>query len=773
MIASSKKFLQETESENKPTVDKLLKDVPFDKYYEWFEKKHVETAFVDGYSIKHTTKYSDGMMKRIYNARILKTIISPNIIHSSVIVCKLFDGKNNKETNFATIICEHISDLPETFKNMINPAQIIGKVAILYYSAFPSLISCDGEYRAGLTRYSELLSAKILYRDVWDEIEAYIIPAMNRRRWSIYPAYFHGRNTENNFELEKIIKTDLIVQTMFALCWFQTMYKEYLGYSETHMNASFREVFLKNSTIDLEFIEELVKKYQKTINDFYDLTSSLTHKIMGTTKYKNIPVGYKTIPLNVRELQNIGQIKHKPWKEHLIASLCNNLIINQIAPNFPITLDWFVINNTKKGLFDNKSQYEKLKHSELAKIILNLLREAQRGTYFATNDLVMRQTPSDSIKQWISTKFKRLNEKIKDPIEFSISEIIMSDISIGYPSEYVGKTVSDIINLIDKNKEYNNKLDKPFEQYHIFCKYMFEICYGLLAVNKKLGVIHGDFHLNNATIGPLYTKPETKSKVLYRIDESHSYLFENNKYFACVIDFSRAILNPENHEIFQDLSLPSTMKAINDYDSFENGEVSNLLNLYLQLFPNKMTNRDSLKVIFKNNISSVFKLMTAVDIYMFSMRLSALLNLQKYKVNKKCYELLDKIIKMSETFIATDINKIIQDPGYAKQVEADVFPMEAIIKKCFQEFLDHGDKKEIVSDYYNIENEMKYSLAKYDLYPDVFKYSRYYDDKGKEINISIINNAREKHIVTNEKRRMHGLEHLKFIALKTLENDVY
>jgi hypothetical protein len=536
---------------------------------------------------------------------------------------------------------------------------------------------------------------------------------------------------------------------------------------------------LANRVIDIEFLHQLIKKYgAEDVEMFKILTSHMVHNVFGG-KTRYVPLGYKMIPLNIREVQDPIRLKYKPWREFLISNRCNDLVINQIAPGFPIISDWFYIRNSKKGLFDNKSQYERLKHSELAKDILRTLYEAQRGTYFATSNVTGVNKSSEHIKQWISNKFRRLSEKINDPINYSIEEIIMSDITLSFSSEYVGRTIADTVSLIENSKAYDSIIGKPFSEngYSYLAKYVFEICYNLAALNIKLGVIHGDFHLNNATIGFLYNSDKEEYKVAYQINKDLTFIFPNNGYFSCIIDFSRGMIDPEQYESLSDLSLPPNYKLIKDYDKFTANETNNLLTLYLQLFPNKAKQKEELQVLFKNYYPAVFRLLTCIDLYMFSIRVIRLLKQVEFHVSKKSFDLFDKINKLSENFIATEMNHLLGNPDEkSAMILSDEYPIIQIIKKCFPEFIEGHifDSIGTITDFYSLENDLKYSLSKYDLFPEALQSTKYYAekkdgtgmDKDNIIDIPQMSAKRKAFRYEYEKQKKENLEIVKYMSIK-------
>lgn len=763
-----KKYTHNADNNLAYTRDKILADIPFDKHFEWYNKSY--TAQIPKLDFK--TNYLDGMLKRISAISTMKYLVMPNTSNGHVIVFNIYDINNRVEVNYATLFAESVKTLSDDIRKSLFKDQIIGDVALVYYSTSSSYISCDGEYRQVFNRYSDFMNTHTEIPDIMNDIIHYTTDIANKRRWTLHTRYFYGDDNFSYGELERTIKSNFIDQSMFAITWFLTLYNEYNNVTESHLNKLFKSIFLKHVKIDLEFIKELVKKYgTDAVETFKIRVSTMTHPILGSDQIRHVALGYKMIPLNLREIQDPLKIRYKPWREIFISNKCNDLIVNQIAPGFPIALDWFLIKKTTKGLFDNVSQYNRLKHSELARSILTMLYDARRNTHFATSTFDTEPITTEHVTQWISSKFKTLSNKIKEPINYAIEEIIMSDVALTYPSEFVGRTFADIIQLISKSKVYDEKIGRPFHNYEMFSKYMFEICYGLLCLNKHLGVIHGDLHLNNATIGHLYSSKSANNKVAYIID-NNNYIFPNNGYFSCIIDFSRSRINPEMHENINDLSLPDGFNIVGDYDKFETSEIESVLNLYIQLFPDKLKKKDILYILFKSRFNAVFKLLTCIDLYMFMFRLNTMLNSKKIPVNKKCMMLLNDIIQMSEKYITSDMNKLLNDESYETKILNTEFPIEQIIKKCFPDFIKQSSKTDIITDCYVLNNTFKKSISKYELFPDVLKVSKYIDKNGKEHNIDQINKIRKSKREDYEKNKLINLEQLKFMARKYLISDL-
>jgi hypothetical protein len=761
-------------------LKKIQMSIPMDKALEWYQDEYAKQWEYSPMPNLATAKIDKtaGSVLRMSNITTMKYAFNINTMNQTVVVMKLYDYNLKKETNYGTLFCEMIDDITPVRKNLYDTDAIIGKVVFTYYSASPSHISADGEYRSRYSSYRSLTMAKKEFSCIWDDLELYITNIKDNRNWSLYTNYFYpgeSNQKNKNMNIELAVKNEMISVTILIVSWFHTIYDEIMQMSKSHINPEFREIFLNYQKEDIIFIKSMITKYSAVVIDKFRANVSHTSKrFYDVDTY--MQCGYKMIPLNMREVQNPMKLMYKPWREYFVSSKINDLVINSVSPTFPITLDWFYIRNSRKGLYDNKSQHNRMKHSELAKDILHMLYDAQRSTYFASEDVIGINKTKKAVKSWINTKFKRLSDKIADPINYSMEEIITSDVTLSFASEYVGRTIADTLNLLQTSKNLDNILGYPLnvKGYDYFAKYIFDIAYGLLCCNKRLGIIHGDLHLNNATIGALYhLMPEQVAnknkinKVVYVVSNDHQYVFPNNGYFASVIDFSRCIVHPDDTEKFHDESLPRTQKLIDDANVFKNSEINALLNLYILLFPNKNRQRDELVVLFKNHFDAVFKLLTCIDLYMFTIRLMRMMSNLNIDVSNKTLNLVDKINRLAEEYIATDMNHLINESDvYSQKIIDSPFPIETIISKCFPEYNDGVVYKSIgiITDVYVLDNPLQYSVDRYRNFPVIFKNVKYYDKNG----ITEIKKVTEKRKANRdeyETQKLHNLDIVNHIAL--------
>lgn len=658
-----------------------------------------------------------------------------NTMNTVVVVMKLHDYKTNKQTNYGTVFCELLSDMTPYRRKTLDKSVIHGKVAFSFYSHMPSYTSCDGEYRSGFSSYQSLVEARNKFPMIWYDLDEKIAHIKTRRQWSLYANYFYPKleQEKRSSDVEFAVKNEMLSTIILIASWFHAIWGLYNKTMESHVNDDYVELFSVNKKEDIEWIKSLINKFGE------DRLEQFDSQMMSTKdEHASMSCGYKMVPLNMIEAQRPLDIRYSPWREWYICRSLGDLVINQISPGFPVLFDWFYIKNSRKGLYDNKSQYDRMKHSEMAKDILHVLYEAQRGTYFVSEAVEGIEKSQDSIKKWISKKFKKLNDEIGKSIDYGIGEIIMSEVTLAFVTEHVGSTFAESL-MMSKNKKLHSRMNMCFSSSgkgH-FAKYVFDVCYSLYCANSRMGVIHGDLHLNNATIARSNVKKEKQKKknkseeknnerqsghVLYVLDMDQ-YAFENTGHFGCLIDFSRGIINPMFLNKLHDESIPQSYQNIKDERKFREKEIKKLLNMYIRMFPNKEKIREELVVLLKKNFEAAFKLLTCMDIYMFVVRLERSSKRMNIDLGKESFILLRKISSMSEKFLNTDMSLLWEDKTYADKILNDEWPLRQIIKSAFAHYSSEYQHKSVdkITDVYIYDNPIKSSTSTWNKFPEYFK----------------------------------------------------
>lgn len=620
-----------------------------------------------------------------------------DILNTFVIVFKINSISNDIFANYAYI-----------FGNIIPRSNFENNINIQYYTVGPSLLSKDGEYRAGICTFDNYTQIYKIMPKLWQDVKDYVRKLYLKNNWQLSYKIFTMNTIKDQKKsaIDRIVSNHLLDHNFLALCWFKTVYEYYYKVIAQHIAENFSKIFTKNIN-DLKMFESLEKKYKNEIQLLY-LTSSQNFFNYSKKKYKVIPMGQKFIPINETELLEPLKLDHKPWREVLISKRASDLVINGISPSIPLFGEFFYIGNSNESLYDNPAQYQKLEESKIAQEIVKLLKQAQKGTY------IQRKIPQSNrqISDWVNSNFRSLNKRIQDPITYSNNNIIMSNISLCFVSEYVGRTIYDI--MTDKTHGYAKTIGHPLSvrNYNIFARYLFDICYTLYCLNTKIHVIHGDLHLNNATIGHFI---EADNSILYIIGDMQ-FVFPHKGAFGFVIDFSRSIIDINYINTLKDKFIEKNHKIVNDEQLFRSQEINRMVYTYISMFPNKKQKKDDLIYIFKNYFSVSFKLLSAIDMYMFCSKLKFVLN--DIKAPKSHIDLVKKIYKIAESFITSEMNNLIENPKkYSQHINTIDWPNMAIIKRCFTEFIAPVDEMQNICDVFIYDNNMKYSCDKFNMYP--------------------------------------------------------
>lgn len=720
-----------------------------------------------------------------------------NTMDMIVVTLRIFDNIARKELNYGTLFCElydHIS--PYRQNHLAHPGLTYRNIVFTYFSASISHESADGEYRSRFSECRVLTRAAGHFPRIWSDLNDYIARQIPRRRWSLFQKYFYPKQREqrNEVDVEQLINASGMPEKVFSLTWFHMMYEKTFGTLDANINKKYKIIFGGYEEEDNLFFGKLVRRHGKRLAAF----CMMTNRGESVNSFApGMQVSYKMMLLNIREAQRPGKLIYGPWREYFVAARAADFTINSISPSFAVIFDWFYIKNSRVGLFDSESQEQRMRKSTIARGILQSLREAQRSTFFAVKHI--EGVPRDdekgtkgrkaraALRNFRDTRFQKLHRLIEEPISYCEEEIIMSEVALSFAMEYVGRTFGNSIQIVDTTPMYNKLIGRPFSTsgYPVFAKYMFEICYALLCCNAKLGAIHGDLHLNNATIGQLYVMTEKEirgSRVVYSLGAEHQYVFRNAGFFACLIDFSRAIVDPTRHENFTDPTMPSSpqWRVVDDEDEFQSYMIEKMLHIYVYALTSRMKYRDELAVTFRKYPAAAFKLLTVVDIYEFTSRMRRTFAATGLRPSKACMKLVAKLNHLADVYLTDGVMKLMTGgASVAREVEAAEWPMLAIIKQCFGEFTstregrryDGGkgvDKSPIVvTDSYSFDNELTHSLGMYSRFPKPMQGSTYRDKNN--VLVDMFYEPRKQHREAVEHLRELNLAMVDYIARRHRE----
>jgi hypothetical protein len=612
-----------------------------------------------------------------------------------------------------------------------------------------SMISKDGEYRSGMLNWNHIqvvLERNAEVRALFDHILDYFTDALKERKYILLTEYYFPTDKMKNryqFETELLCSSTKI--HFFCIVWFNFYYSYYFGFISNHINAIFKQLLLKYKKDDLAFFKGLWKKFSyNIIEDFrYICGNNVTGYDDKFLIYNKIKVGQKIIPLNLIEAQHFFNIEYDPWKEYFIGEKVSDLVMNNISNGFALMRGWMLIKNSDKYFYDNPSQADRLEKSKIALKIAEILTQAKLYTYNNINDakdyiqenvdVILYNLSNDKrdITSWLSNEFKVLYSKIQDSINHSKETIIMSNVSINIISEYLGKTIYDAIFLTQRSSYYKTLVTNIFsvENHQNFKKYIFQICYNLYCLNTKLNVIHGDLHLNNITLNSIFYKKNVNigvknPHILYILDKENQYIFEHNFYDLCLIDFSRAIINPEYVERFKLDHIP--YELITSKNHFLEKQVTALLEYLYSSKPEFKEFGPSIETSMRHHYSEYFKILSVLDLYNVTSKFIDFLKNQYKDVknpHKDSVKLIYDINKSADYYLSIVLNKLISHRNF-NEVEEMEWPIVSIIKDVFDQ--DNASNfgpsiyKSII-DVYNYNNELKHSLSTIKKFPTVLK----------------------------------------------------
>lgn len=216
-----------------------------------------------------------------------------------------------------------------------------------------------------------------------------------------------------------------------------------------------------------------------------ELYTMLASYIMPNNPKQRIHVGQKLIRLTVDEAVHPMNNIYKSWNEVITTRATVGLLLNSISPAFASHSIWFFLHGANKLAYNRPESIAALELSE-----------------------TIRLTPAD----------KRRNK-------------VLAEMAVCMINENCGPTFGNTLKGENSAIIFDNAE-----------RYVFDIIFGLLAMNIHLGKIHGDLHRDNATIAG--SEQSADGHVIYRLGieaKDPTYVLRHDGHRACIIDFSRSV----------------------------------------------------------------------------------------------------------------------------------------------------------------------------------------------------------------------------------------
>jgi hypothetical protein len=596
-----------------------------------------------------------------------------------------------------------------------------GKFVHEFVCHSPTYVSADGEYRHRFIPYKQLLYVKSTNNMFFETVEKHILEQVSKEECAIECQIFYESSLEG---FEDQLKNDGMASLIYAASWSMEFLKYKKGTSENHLFGEYNSAMFSSSD------EQLYKKLSVLPLQEVMTRSMRLKCILPDPRQKNLitECGQKIIPIPIKTLENPKDIRITIWREIFITSRVCDLVINGISPSFPIINDWFFITGANSSLYDNKIYQVRAQHSDVAINILKGLESSRRKAY-------VKEIP-------LSYKMEKLAESIENPMNFAEQELILSKYAICSTIEHVGRTLVDLPKLLQR-EDFRITTGPIFADFSYFCKYIFEVIYGLWCVNSFLGVIHGDLHMNNLTtfnqISTTVLNDVTNIRaenphILYQV-QNDFYVFPHRGRFMIIIDFSRGFI--WNKKILAE--------EFKDPESVEHDYKQRILQLFQRELPEfTKTHETELIYAIKKNFDAVYRVAEGLDIYKFvnefaaNIELSVLgdpSNLKQYGDKKELegqmIPLLQNIRKHIHSFIKDKMAQIFKNP----EIPLGQIPRPnlELLQKFFQKF--RADSQQGVMkliDFFSDQNTIRYNCRKYENFPEIIKF-----DKVNELKLTM------------------------------------
>lgn len=566
----------------------------------------------------------------------------------------------------------------------------------IFFCYSSALKSQDGEYRSRVIPYEQFEKHYATFIDFLAPIEELIVDKIEAGLITLFALFYQSR-VKPGVKLRKFIDKKRLPIKFYMICWLVDYFNIHLGLEENHINPHYKQLIYSPDDSDvLSTLMENPNFYhiRQGFIALVQLYEDITTGERDPEKFRVVlSVGQKIIPITVMEVLSFGDINFGVWHEMYINTITTNMVMNLICPSFPLSGEYFYVQNVDENLFDNPAMWEKFEHSKIACKISDQLREIDKYNY-VSGDL----NRGPRTKQFLS-----LSKKIHESIINADSNICLTSLAICTVSEYTGRTVRDIPKLVKSNMYpmYQNLFSTLY-----FKKHIFEFIYALYCLNTKFGIMHGDLHLNNVTMCVnVNTVFDEKSYAVYVVGGT-AYYFSHNGVFSTLIDFSRAILGDVNmltEDFGQAFASTHTIR-----------QQGLLLKLIEQHFPQLYSaHKDNLTTIVVKKFPEMFKIATSIDTFVLLSNFKAMFtldeNFKDVKTEKTLLDFIDEITDYVETSVSDNLVALLKDPTRT----LTRWPHLEIIERFYSDhLLDDAfvAKKPKIIEIFNSNNDIKYDV---------------------------------------------------------------
>lgn len=607
-----------------------------------------------------------------------------------------------------------------------------GGISLDYISMGASFISRDGEYRSMVIPTHKIMDFNILG---WNKIEAYVTSFLSKRKFVFKIEHFFPRNEFNPLKthIEKLINEfDMEFKTFILLWLYEVLLKsENIDMHREHVNAHYISMMQKRINDDVKFIRTF---------DTNKLIQALTKVGFDFTRGVSGSIGQKLVPVSIQDVEEPFNMSRKTWRELIVTLNVSRFILNAVSPSFYLSGQWFYVRSivSNRSIYDTPIQFLRNRASRYGHLMVEKMLQAHwiAGEYNA--ELIAKNAREELELDRNRKQIEAIDNSIQKVISSTKKDIILSDVSICIMFEYVGLPADEFI-LYKGTAAIDDRM-------------MFELCYALLCLNAKLGVIHADLHLNNVVYSSGVS--HDKKQIVYQIhDDLYTFDVEEETHLH-IIDYSRVIVYHENINALDMSMFPVTKESFKP-------RYNALKNYILQICPKDFSAKADLLMHFiKRDYDSAFKVATLLDVILYTE-----LFLSKFEHNT----IVNTVYKKARSMFLRQMDDIFNGKPISK------WPIRTLIYEIFGKYVKYKPKR--ICDFYTFNCNFMKSNCKLGLYSSSYlhNYPSYLREpiiyvRGKEkLLTDETSQCIYKKRIKYEKKREENIHIVNYIAKRHIE----
>lgn len=519
-----------------------------------------------------------------------------------------------------------------------------------FYNMAGSLVSLDGEYRKDLVPARQFNVAMTAFPQFFDIIIPYLTDLVETEQIKV--SYQHFPESANPV-------LGALPLYILAIAWFNDYFAVDIGILDKHIYGPRREMVSR--------LPGASKVYSqiKSLKGFSVLDFTAVIKYPDS-RLASFNCGQKLIPMLRKDVANPFDITLQTWRELYINEEVALLMMNNIALGFAFTAGWYYIAGANADMFDNTAMKDKYANSAIAGQINKELGSAVDLTYKDTS-AYPTDDPRHDIQTPIDDKFAKLRDEIIGDIGFVNSHLKLSDRAICMMSVHTNVTISNVWLLAKVHKSC------PLLEIPIFSRIVFDYLYSLYCLNARIGALHGDLHINNATVMRLQMRADRKFGNTAYVIGDQFYSLRYDGVLGCVIDFSRGVIGDMSKIAHSYGSITANQLRIR--------QITQLLQLIERHFPALYkVHKLKLEFLSDDDFDRLFRICTIIDAYSLTSGIHTMLTADdRYaQVPKDVAEWVSSVAAACEEIFSAEL-------GLALEHSAPLvdLPMLQLIKRIY------------------------------------------------------------------------------------------